>query len=87
MTSTFIRHFLQTKGSLCFFAKSLSIKHAEAPESNKALALVLHKSNLIFTGIKKQGEALEDKIGPVDCTSFASRTVPIEARCCRFPIP
>ena len=86
MTSTFTGHFLQTKGSLYLSAKSLSIKHTNAPESNKALAFMLHDSNLNLKDIKKQGEASEERIGPVDCAFLANRTVPIEAGCRCFPI-
>ena len=79
-------HFLHTKGNFCFSAKSLSMKHADAPESSKALAFILHESNLNLRGIRKQREALEERIGPVDCALLANRTVPIEAGCRRFPI-
>ena len=74
-----------TKGNLRCFAKSLLIKQAKAPESNKALTIILQDSNCILKGIVKQGEASEERTGPVDCASFASCTVPTVAGHRRFP--
>ena len=60
------------------------MKHADAPESNKALAFILHLSNFNLRGIKKQEEALKKRIGFIDYALFASHTVPIVAGHCCF---
>ena len=46
--------------------KSLSIKQAKAPKSNKALTLMLQDLYLIISEIVKYEEGSEDRIGPVD---------------------
>jgi hypothetical protein len=68
--------------------KSLSRKHIEVPESNKAWTLILLESIFTISGIVKQGEALNIRIGPLikDCAAFFSRTVPTMAGHLCFPI-
>ncbi len=84
ITSTIIGYFLGTIGILWRFTRFLSIKQAEALESNKALTFMLCGWKFILSGILKQQEGLEDKIGPDDVATFVSCTVPNVAGCCRF---
>jgi len=85
ITSTVTRYFLRTIGSLWRFTRFLSIKQAEAPESNKVLTFMLCGWKFILSGILKQREGSKDKIGPDDVATLVSRTVPNVASYCRFP--
>lgn len=85
ITSTDTGYFLRTIGRLWRFTRSLSIKQAEAPESNKALTLMLCGWKSISSGILKHREGSEDKIGPDVVVTLVSRTVPNVAGRCRFP--
>jgi hypothetical protein len=84
ITSTVTRCFLGTIGRLWCFTRFLSIKQTEAPESNKALIFMLCGWKSILSGILKQQEGSEDKIGPYDVATLVSHTVPNVAGCCRF---
>jgi len=85
ITSTATGDFLRTIGRLWRFTRFLSIKQAEASESNKALTFMLCGWKYILSGILKQREGSEDKIGPDDVGILVSRTVPNVAGCSRFP--
>jgi hypothetical protein len=84
ITSTITGYFLGTIGRLWRFTRFLSIKQAEAPESNKALTFMLCGWKSILSGILKQREGSEDKIGPDDVATLVNRTVPNVGGCCRF---
>jgi len=85
ITSTVTGYFLGTIGRLWSFVRFLSIKQAEALESNKALTFMLCGWKYILSGILKQREGSEDKIGPDDVATLVSRTVPNMVGCCHFP--
>ncbi len=85
ITSTATGDFLRTIGILWRFTKNLSIKQAEASESNKALTFMLCGWKYILSGILKQREGSEDKIRPDDVVILVSRTVLNVVGCCHFP--
>jgi len=85
ITSTVTGYFLRTIGRLWRFTRFLSIKQVEASKSNKALTFMLCGWKYILSGILKQREGLEDKIGLDVVVTLVSRTVPNVAGCCHFP--
>jgi hypothetical protein len=85
ITSTATGDFLRTIGRLWRFTRFLSIKQADVPESNKALTFMLCGWKSILSGILKQREGSEDKIGPDDVQILVNRTVPNVASYCHFP--
>jgi hypothetical protein len=80
--------FFVTSGNLWQSIKSLSMKHVEAPESNKAWNLILLESSFNISETIKQREAWEVRIGPLikDWATFSSSTIPIMIRHLRFLI-
>jgi hypothetical protein len=73
-----VKYFFVMRGNLWQSIKSLSMKHAEAPESNKACTLILLESIFTISGTIKQRETSKVRIGPLikDSTTFSSCMVP-----------
>ena len=88
ITSTRIGFLFVTSSNLWQSTKSLSMKHVEAPKSNKVWTLILLESIFTISGIIKQEETSEVRIGPLikECATFPSHTVlTMDGHLC-FPI-
>ena len=88
ITSTGIGYFFVMRDSLWWSTKSLFIKHAKIPVSNKTWILILLESIFTISKIIKQKEALEVRIGSLikNCATFSSLTVSTAVGHLYFPI-